>query len=382
MHRPYSRLCAVAALMAFLAFKPAVVFSQASTNPDISILPRFIFTTDDRARLAEGIREFSRPDFAFEELEVAVQAYLNPFAKADVVFALPGPDLEASALGLEEVYATILRGLPLDMNVRFGKYRVEYGKLNMMHPHAWPFVTQPLSQERFLGEEGLNDLGVSASFLLPTGDIYTKLTVDLLRGFSIGEAAGIADSTGASPLYATSARLMGFFPLGEYSDVEVGLSGYTGIHDPYFRDRFWYGNLDVKYKYRPDAYTSLVIQGELLHNIRAAHQNRNLEHFLDAGGLPTCRTIRSWGLYLYTEYQFLKLYTAGMRYDWSQAPYGTDDRTQAVAAFLGYYPVEETLGIRLHYQHTRTEEAGEAQAVNLIALQLLFSLGPHKAHPF
>ena len=379
MHRPDSRLCVVAALMAFV---PAAVFAQTSANPDISILPRFVFTTDDGGRLAEGIREFSRPDFAFEELEVAVQAYLNPFAKADVVFALPGPDLEANALGLEEVYATVLRGLPLDMNMRFGKYRAEYGKLNMMHPHAWPFVTQPLSQERFLGEEGLNDLGVSASFLLPTGDIYTKLTVDLLRGLSIGEAAGIADSTDASPLYATSARLMGFFPLGDDSDVEVGLSGYTGIHDPYFRDRFWYGNLDVKYKYRPDAYTSLVIQGELLHNIRAAHQNRSLELFVDAGGMPARRTIRSWGLYLYTEYQFLKLYTAGMRYDWSQAPYGTDDRAEAVAAFLGYYPVEETLGVRLHYQHTRTEEAGEAQAVNLIALQLLFSLGPHKAHPF
>ena len=25
---------------------------------------------------------------------------------------------------------TVLRGLPLDLNLRFGKYRVDYGKLN------------------------------------------------------------------------------------------------------------------------------------------------------------------------------------------------------------------------------------------------------------
>ena len=50
--------------------------------------------------------------------------------------------------------------------------------------------------------------------------------------------------------------------------------------------------------------------------------------------------------------------------------------------FLGYYPVEETLGLRLEYQHTKTERPGASQSVNTIALQALFSLGPHKAHPF
>lgn len=379
MHSSVHVLCFGAVAMACM---PSVALAQSSVNPDISILPRFVLKTNDGERLAEGIREFSRPDFAFEELELAAQAYLNPYAKADVVFAIAGPDIEGSFLGLEEVYATVLRGLPLDLNIRFGKYRVEFGKINMMHPHAWPFVTQPLSQERFFGEEGLNDLGVSVSLLLPTGDVYSKLTVDLLRGGSIGDASGIPDSTGASPLYATSARLMGFFPLNDESDLEVGLSGYTGIHDPYNRERFWYGNLDVKYKYKPDAYTSLVVQGEVLHNTRKAQQNRALAAYRDADGNPVVQTVRSTGLYVFADYQFMKLYSVGMRYDWTQSPYSTDDRAQAIAVFLGYYPVEETLGVRLHYQHTRAEIPGESRSVNLIALQALFSLGPHKAHPF
>jgi hypothetical protein len=130
----------------------------------------------------------------------------------------------------------------------------------MVHPHAWPFITAPLMQEQFLGES-LNDLGISASILLPTGEVYTRLTVDLLRGTAIGDATGMVDSLGGTPYYANSARLSSFFTLGDFSDVEVGVSGYTGIHDPYTRDRFWYGNLDFKHKYRPDSYTSLVIQG-------------------------------------------------------------------------------------------------------------------------
>ncbi|HXF99543.1 MAG TPA: hypothetical protein VNL69_02105 [Bacteroidota bacterium] len=375
-------LCRMCILLALLALVLGAGSAQTTINPDISVIPRFLIESNDGERLAEGIREFSRPDFQFQELEMVIAAYLNPFARADVVFTLPGPDVEEGKLGLEELYATVLRGLPLDLNVRLGKYRVDFGKLNMQHPHQWPFITQPLSHERFLGEEGLNDLGISLSALLPTGDIYSKLTLDVLRGIPIGEATGIEDTTGAKPTYATSGRLMGFFPLGEDSDLETGVSFYTGIHDPYNRQRFWYWNLDFKYKYRPDMYTSFVLQGELLLNSRRASQDREFQLFLDANGNPEIRRVGTAGMYVYADYQFMKTHTIGARFDWSQSPYSADDRAHAVALFLGYYPVEETLGIRLQYQNTRTETPGGSQSVNSIGLQVLFSLGPHKAHPF
>jgi hypothetical protein len=378
MHRHASVVTAVCVLLLFTA---TGAHAQA-INPDISVIPRFLVQTNDGEKLADGKREFSRPDLSFQELEIAIQSYINPFAKADVMLTLPGPDLETGKLGIEEVYVTVMRGLPLDLNLRFGKYRVDFGKLNLMHPHSWPFVSQPLSHERFFGEEGLNDLGVSASLLLPTGDLYSKLTVDLLRGGSIGDAVGIADTTGARPYYATSARLMGFFPLSENSDLEAGLSAYTGIHDPYNRDRFWYTNVDFKYKYRPDAYTSLVVQGEYLHNTRDAWQNRELTHFVNASGDPERRSIATGGLYLFADYQFMKVYSVGARFDWSQSAYSADDRAHGAAVFAGYYPVEETLGLRLEYQNVTAQTPSSSQSVNTIALQVLFSLGPHKAHPF
>lgn len=283
---------------------------------------------------------------------------------------------------MKSLYATVVRGLPLDLNIRLGKYRVDFGKLNTVHPHAWPFISQPLSQARFLGEEGLNDLGISASVLLPTGDVYSKLTVDLLRGNAIRGTIGLTDTTGEKPFYANSARLTSFFSLTDESDLELGLSGLTGIHDPYYRDRFWYLNFDFKYKYRPNMYTSLVVQGEYLYNTRAATQNPAGNLFVNANGDPTSQTITSSGLFIFADYQFFKLWSIGARYDWSQSPYSRADKAAGAAIFAGYYPVEETLGLRLEYQYVKSETPLQSKAVNTIALQVLFSLGPHKAHPF
>jgi len=382
--------CLIVALLLFSS-PVGISIAQTSLNPDISVIPRFIIRTDDGEKLAEGKRIFSQPDFQFEELEVAVQSYLNPFSRADVILTLPGPDVEAGKLGIEELYATVFRGLPLDLNVRFGKYRAEFGKLNLVHPHAWPFATAPLVQERFLGEEGLNDLGLSVSVLLPTGDVYTKLTVDLLRGNAVAGAAGMPDTSGRKPAYANSARLMGFFPLGDFSDLEIGVSGFTGIHDPYERDRFWYANADCKYKYRPDTYTSLVVQGELLVNARHAHQDASGTPFLDASGNPEKRSITTSGLYVYADYQFLKVFSIGARYDWAQSPSSADVRSRGAAVFFGYYPVEETLGLRVQAANVTDRSPGvspagtpveDVRSVNSITLQAVFSLGPHKAHPF
>ncbi|MBM4160544.1 MAG: hypothetical protein FJ217_05525 [Ignavibacteria bacterium] len=126
--------------------------AQSVLNPGISVIPRCRIESDDGAELPAR-REFSRPVFTLEEFE------------------------------LKEVYATLLRRLPLDLNVRVGKYLAEYGRLNTSHPHAWPFLSKPVSLERFLGEEGLNDLGISVSYVIPTGDLfYIRLTADILSG--------------------------------------------------------------------------------------------------------------------------------------------------------------------------------------------------------
>jgi hypothetical protein len=209
--------------------------------------------------------------------------------------------------------------------------------------------------------------------------VYSKLTLDVLKGSSVGETIGLEDTTESSTEPAFSARLMTFLPLGEDSDLELGLSGLTGIHDPYDNLRFYYANGDFKFKYRPSSYTSLTVQGEFLFNMRKATRDQEFNP-INGGSVPV--SIRSSGLYVYTDYQFMKIYSIGARFDWSQSPYSSSDKSYGGAAFLGYYPFEETLGIRLQYEYERLLNPDEKRTVNTIGLQVVFSLGPHKAHPF
>lgn len=345
-------------------------FGQSTLNPDISVIPRFRIDTDDGSNLPDE-RSFGKPRFSLEEFELALQAYLNPYARADIFIAKPG--FEDEPVEIEEAYATFLRGLPLDMNIRLGKYLAEFGKLNTFHPHAWPFLSKPLSLERFLGEEGINDLGLSASFLIPTGDLYTRLTVDILQGHTVANGPGLETPEGEGVSYANSARLMSFFPVDTNSDLEIGLSGLTGIHDPLAERRFYYVNLDFKYKWKPDAYTSFVLQGEGLLNRRRISSDVE----------PLSEVITTSGIYVFGDYQFRKIFTLGARYDWAQSPYDKDDKASGFAIFFGFYPVEETTAFRLQFQNTLfSTPDGESRSVNFIALQFIFSMGPHKAHPF
>lgn len=375
----------IAALVLLHATMIVPAGAQSAFNPDISVISRFRLDSNDGQQLPER-RVFSKPDFQFEEFEVAIQSYLNPYARADVFLAKGGSGDEP--IEIEEAYATFLRGLPLDLNVRIGKYLVDFGKLNALHPHAWPFLSKPLSLQRFLGDEGINDLGISASLLLPVGDIvYGKLTADVLRGHTIGTidpsaymqggGVGMIDTAMSESYYANSGRLMFFVPMSENGDLEFGVSGLTGIHDPYSKLRFYYTNIDFKYKWKPDAYTSLVLQGEALFN------HRKVSRGTDARGRTMVQSFSSQGFYVYGDLQFNKVFSIGGRYDWTQSPYSTYEKSLGGAVFVGYYPVEETAAFRLQYEHVRISSAGAATvAVNTISLQFMFSLGPHKAHPF
>ena len=366
-----------------MIFLVGVSPSWAQYNPEISVIPRFLIQSDDGSKLPTE-RSFSKPQLTLDEFEVAIQGYLNPYARADV-FLAKGGDTE-EPIELEEVYASFVRGLPFDLNVRIGKYLADYGKLNMQHPHMWPFVTKPLSLQRFLGDEGLNDLGISASMLLPTGNTYSRLSFDVLSGGAVralppdaGATAGgigLADTAGIADAYAYVARLMAFLPMGENSDIEIGLSGLSGVHDPYRSDRFVYGNLDIKYKWKPDLYTSLTVQGEYLVNARRISSGSF------SGAPAVSQDITTSGFYVFADYQFSKVYSLGMRVDWSQSPYSADDKAQALSVFAGFAPVEESSAFRLHLQRTTNDTPAGRTDVHSIALQFLFSLGPHKAHPF
>lgn len=102
-------------------------------------------------------------------MELLIEGYLIPFARAAANIAY-----EVAEFSIEELYANVVRGLPLDLQIKAGKYLVGFGKINTIHPHAWAFLNRPLFHQVFFSADGFNEVGASLSYLLPTGDLYSN----------------------------------------------------------------------------------------------------------------------------------------------------------------------------------------------------------------
>jgi len=378
------------------------IFAQTTINPDISAIGTFNTYTN----FIKDTPEYGKLNFAIPEFELFVDGYLNPYARATFNVAYHDGEFHG-----EEIYAQVVRGLPLDVQIKVGKYLLGFGKINTMHPHAWYFIYRPLYQQIYFGDEGFNDIGANLSFILPTGDIYTTLDLGIFKGDALisvhqdehedeEEDEHFEMDRGNSPIFV--GRLGSFFSLGDFSNLEVGLSGSYGIYskaDFYTSDdsttlpenkslNYLYGGLDFKYKYRPDSYTSFTIQGEALLNRRNVLRT-------DDFGLDVQEDINTFGAFIYLDYHFNKIFSVGAKYDFTYGIIGDElnyntlanddqNKTSGIEGWLGYYPFEETLALRLGVQHLMFSYADgtERDGETTINLQLIFSLGPHKAHPF
>src|SRR5258706_5168470 len=96
------------------------------------------------------------------EREVGFQEVIDPYARAAffISFGEHGVDLE-------EGYLTFTT-LPWGLQVKAGKMRAAFGKVNTLHNHVMPWTNRPLvTQNLVAGEEGISDAGVSLSRILP-----------------------------------------------------------------------------------------------------------------------------------------------------------------------------------------------------------------------
>jgi len=343
-------------------------FAQTK-NPDISVITDFRAFSHGDATLPQEKGELN---LNLQEIEAAVQGYLNPYARADIFFAKHGT---AGELEIEEAYATFLRGLPWGINIKAGKYLVDFSKLNTLHPHAYFFIEQPLIHQLYFGGDGLNDTGVNVSVLLPTGDLYTQASLNVLKGdFLAGhqhEEAAVVDSLDSRQPLAYSGRLAVHSQVSEYANLELGLSGLSAVYDPHDDLRFLLFGFDYKYKWRPSRHTSLTFQGEALLNKRKI--------FVGEEETGEKRSITTGGFFSYLNLQFWQRWNLGVEGEWTQSPENKDEKYWSLALFGGFSPMEETSVVRLLL---RRQQRPQETAFNAAVAQLVFSLGPHKPHEF
>jgi hypothetical protein len=385
-----------------LLFSFININAQSNVNPDISLIGTFNTTTD----LTAGSPEKGKINFDMPEMELFVDDYLNPYARGTGNIAY-----EEGEFSVEEIYANIVRGLPLDAQIKAGKYLVGFGQLNIVHPHAWAFVGRPLFQKVYFSPDGFNDIGFNFSFILPTETFYTNLDVGVFKGDAIGgneisdpNQETIAEHRGKSPIFV--GRLGTFFSLSDYSNLGVGLNGSYGVHAKMDINLagdttallinksldYIYLGLDLKYKYRPVDYTVLTIQGEGILNHRDVRRDGDIGI---NSPIQDIQNINTYGAFISIDYLFNKMYSFGAKYDFTNGIYddepdfntlSNDDKnnTQGLTAWFGYYPVEHTLAFRLNVEYLfyHFAKGTSRDASTMITLQMVFSLGPHKAHPF
>lgn len=313
------------------------------SNPDISALGQVLggFTNDPASADPE------EPTLAIGEAEFLLAANLNPYFKGGFTLAAG-----AEGVGLEEAWTSMIRGLPWGLGMKAGKYRLGFGGLNPVHPHAYPFVATPRALESLLfGEEGFNETALQASLLLPTpGDWASTLSADLIEGAAFHEGQ---EGTRLGWL----GRWANDFLLESGAAFQIGLSGATGIYDVPTESRAWLSGADVKAKFPVGATDQLTVQAEALYREDAETR---------------------MGLLGFCEYRFRTRWSGGMLYErWEPDGRGTAD--QAFRAFAGFAVLEESTSLRLAYERF-LPEGGDA--ADTVILQLLFGMGPHKPHRF
>lgn len=124
--------------------------------------------------------------FNLREAEITFTGSIDPYFDMMVMASVTASEIE-----LEEAYVTT-RALPAGMQVKAGKFLSDVGYINKQHIHDWMFVDQPWMRELMFGDEGLNEIGLQASWLLPTAT-YTRLGFEVLEGASAGIANYVGD---------------------------------------------------------------------------------------------------------------------------------------------------------------------------------------------
>jgi len=327
------------------------------TNPDISALGQLRGgITDD-----PGSENASEPYLALGEAEIVLTAALNPYLNG--AFTLSGDE---EGMGVEEAYATLIKGLPWGLGLKAGKYRLGFGKLNAAHPHAYPFIDPPHAWVSLVpgGEEGFNEAAMQVSALLPTPGVWAStLSYDIIEGKAFHPDEERTSLGGLG-------RWSNAFLFGDNVALESGLSAAWGRDAFEPSARGYVAGVDVKIKVYLAGASQLTLQWEGV--------NRH-EHPIDPDGTSATDSRDRWGWFGLADYRFHTQMRIGLLAEqWEKEE--TPDRSDfACKIFAGYAVLEESTLLRVAYEY---HDIAQSENVQTLSLQLLFSMGPHKAHTF
>ncbi len=342
---------------------PQKSFSERSRalqalNPEISL------TGDMLGKYLMEVPHYTqqeRSGFQFRVAELALQSNLDPFSMAKVIFEFSPEDI-----GLAEAYITWINALRR-LNIKAGKFRQQFGVINRWHAHALDQIEYPLPIALFMGEEGLNQIGISASWLMPS-----KLADASELVLEVTNAQNeVLFSGDEFSLPATLLHFKNYHDLNPDTYLEWGVSGLAGTNDSlgftFDQAHRWsyMAGLDLTVSWRPlqqALYRGLVWRSEF---------------FFVKKEMMNSDAMTALGAYSYLDYRLGRRFIAGIRGDYAQPP-ALENNDQFIWKVIPYITFwqSEFVYFRLQFSHQQGKNL-EAKD-NRFTLQLNWSLGPHK----
>lgn len=364
---------------------------SALMNPNISLVLDTFFYGSSLSPSEIGEREISgyiREEFEHKKGFNLESAELFFFAPVDPYFNLYATiPVSEEEVELEEAFF-VTTALPAGLQVKGGKFKSGFGRLNGQHRHQWDFADSPLPYRAFLGDEGLIEKGVQVTYL-PTLPFYAELGFEALQGDN--EVLFREDAATGPHAYAAFAKAS--LDLDDKSTLLFGPSvafgktdtGSIGENTAFEGDSTLWG-LELTYKWTPSDKRAFKLQAEYLYR----DQDGGLSEFDDDGNLLNIEGLerKQDGYYVQAVYR-VDRWRLGARYDGlglfkdkyildgGSTDFGNDP-WRATAA-VEYNPSEFTR-LRLQYNHDRSLSGGETNRE--VFLQAIFGIGAHAAHKF
>ncbi len=353
-------------------------------NPDISVIGDFVGAAGNHGGRAT-------PSLEMHESEVGFQEVIDPYARADFFLSFG-----EKGVNLEEGYITFT-SLPAGLQLKAGKMRAAFGKVNTTHNHVLPWIDRPLVTQNLVGgEDGINDAGLSLSRILPAPKgLFLEGIAQVFRG----DSDGVFSATRRSNVSAVG-HLHGYRDLSESTNLDFGAS-YARGHSPFSDGINQLYGADVTLHWKP-------LRRAIYHSFVARSEFIWTRTSVGSADLPA----KPFGFYVSGDYQLNRRWILGARFDRSQrgqclptVPETTSacpDPSITPASFFtpvysavsrGNLPLLQDTGgsILLTYltsefsllrtQFRRTSY-GEGRTANEFLFQFQFSMGAHGAHPF
>lgn len=367
--------------------KASLFGASALFNPNISVIFDFSYKNIDLFEKEESFSIFSKMKrleheeedssfkrgFKFNYAELYIYAPVDPFFN----FYLTMPFSEEGS-EVEEAYF-VTTSLPKGFQIKGGKFKSSFGRLNSIHPHMWNFYDAPLPYNYFLGEEGITDKGLSFNYLFNT-PFYLIAGLEILQGenknlFLNRSNDGPNDYT----FYMKSS-----FDVGRFSSFLTGVSFMRGDlkqnENQSINGKLRLFDFEFTYKWKKSKYKGFVFQGEYLKRIYDFNQ-------ISISCLPQLK-IDEYGYYFEGIYIFQEgKWRAGMRYDrlnlFKGAPFVLEESEMvsddpSKYSFMIEFNPSEFARIRFQYNYNRNLNRKK----NEFILQFTFGIGAHAAHSY